>query len=91
MTTVSFHIIHNLLYEAAVAKVTKLLKTHVKIRSFLWIIVNMSRRSTLLVIKLHSIEYDMQYNVNVQSAIFTKAASSRYSIKIAILQSTVLY
>ena len=51
----------------------------------------MSRKTILLVTKLRSLGYDMQYNVNARSAIFTKAASSRYSTKIAILQSTVLY
>ena len=71
--------------------VTKLLKAYVKIRSFLWVIVNMSRRNILLVTKLHNLGYEMQYNVNARSAIFTKAASSRYSTKIATLQSTVLY
>ena len=33
----------------------------------------------------------MQYSVNARSPIFTKTAFSRYSTKIAILQSTVLY
>ena len=82
---------HGLLRETKVTSVTKLLKAHVKIRSFLWVIVNMSRRTILLVTKLHSLGYDMQYIVNPRSVIFIKAASSRYSTKIAILQSTVLY
>ena len=88
---VFFYIIRDLLYETKVTNVTKLLKAHVKIRSFLWVIVNMSRRNILLVAKLHSLGYEMQYNVNTRSAIFTKAASSSYSTKIATLQSTVLY
>ena len=71
--------------------VTKLLKAYVKIRSFLRVIVDMSRRNILLVTKLNSLGYEMQYDVNARSAIFTKAASSRYSTKIATLQSTVLY
>ena len=91
MTVGSFYIIHNLSYETTETNATKFLKAHVKIRSFLWVIVNMSRRTTLLVTKLHSLEYDRQYNINTRSATFTKAASSRYSTKIAILQNTFLY
>ena len=34
MKAVSFYMIHNLLYETKVTGVTKLLKAHVKIRSF---------------------------------------------------------
>ena len=52
--------------------VTELFKAHVKIRSFLWVIVNMSRRNILLVTKLHSLGYEMQYNVNNPSAILQK-------------------
>ena len=40
LKAVSFYIIHNLLYESTVTNVTKLLKADVKIRSFLWVIVN---------------------------------------------------
>ena len=46
---------HGLLYEAKVTNLTNLLKAHVKIRSFLWVIVNMSRRNILLVTKPHSL------------------------------------
>ena len=63
---------HGLLYEAKVTNLTNLLKAHVKIRSFLWVIVNMSRRNILLVTKLHSLGYEMQYNVNTPSAILQK-------------------
>ena len=52
---VFFYIIRDLLYETKVTNVTKLFKAHVKIRSFLWVIVNMSRRNILLVAKLHSL------------------------------------
>ena len=55
MNAVSFYIMHGLLRETKVTSVTKLLKAHVKIRSFLWVIVNMSRRKILLVTKPHSL------------------------------------
>ena len=44
--------IHNFLYETKVTGVTKLLKAHVKIRSFSMGTVNMSSRNILLVTKL---------------------------------------
>ena len=78
MKAVSFYIIHNLLYETAVTNKTKLLKVHVKNRSFLWVIVNMSRRTILLVTKLHSLGYDMQYSVNAQSVLFKKAGFNHF-------------
>ena len=55
MKAVCFYIMHGLLYEAKVTNLTNLLKAHVKIRSFLWVIVNMSRRKILLVTKPHSL------------------------------------
>ena len=54
------------------ANVTEIFKAHVKIRSFLWVIVNMSRRNILLVTKLHSLGYEMQYSVNTPSAILQR-------------------
>ena len=78
MKAVSFYIIHNLLYETAVTSKTKLLKVHVKIRSFLWVIVNMSRRTILLVTKLHSLRHDMQYSVNARSVLFKKAGFNHF-------------
>ena len=49
---VSFNIIHNLLNEAKVISVTKLLKLMSKLEVFLWVTVNMNRRNILLAIKL---------------------------------------
>ena len=49
---VSFHKIGNLLYETKLIGVTKLFKSYVKTKSFLWLTVNMSRRNILLATKL---------------------------------------
>ena len=50
--TVSFYKIGNLLYETKVIGVTKLFKSYVKTKSFLWLTVNMSGRNILLATKL---------------------------------------
>ena len=85
MKKVSFYIIHGLLYETKVANVTKLLKTHVKIRSFLWVIVNKSRRNIFFVTKLHSLGYDMNAMLKPEVLYLQKQPL------VFLLQSTVLY
>ena len=44
----SFYMVDNVLYETNVTGVTKLLKAHVKIRSFSIVTVNLNRRNLLV-------------------------------------------
>ena len=65
---ISFYMIYNVLYETNVTGLTKLLKAHVKIRSFS--MVYCKREQKKFVSYKTSVGWVMQYNVNARMILF---------------------
>ena len=62
---VSFHIIHDLLYETKMIGVTKLLKSHVKTKSFSMGYYKYNQKKYIISYRT-TVEFNMEYTVNIR-------------------------